>query len=530
MQVTGIGIAWILAIGSFALLASVIAYSVMMLHSHQRIGQLQRAKLDEVSRSEEKYRGLFDNSLAGMLKFRIDDWTILDSNAAVRAMLGCTTQEELQECLLRLPEPARDSIFASLTRDGIVEQYEIRTSRRSGETLYILFSARTVACDGSAQAVVIDVTERMRQMEKIQEQRALLDHAQDAILVIDTQGQVMYWNSGAEMMYGWTKEEVNGRRLDELLYASANSNCFEEAMEDIRQFKEWNGEHRHIRKDGREIIVDSRWKTVERGSNTEQTVMIVSSDVSEKKRLESQFIRAQKMESIALLTGGLAHDLQNVLAPIAMSAHLLKKRLSGKSSLAIMRAVEKSARSGIELVQSILTYGRGIIGERKHIQVGRMLVQVLDAVRHGQWQNVRIERKLKAKRWPVSGDSNQLKQVFRNLCVNALESMPQGGLLTVESSDVVLEGDRLDEAPNAETSHYVLVSVSDAGVGIPHEDLDKIFEPFFTTKERTGGTGLGLSVAYGIVKSHGGFIKVESAMGSGTTFHVYLPAVSEKSD
>jgi hypothetical protein len=213
-----------------------------------------------------------------------------------------------------------------------------------------------------------------------------------------------------------------------------------------------------------------------------------------------------------------------------MSAHLLKKRLSGKSSLAIMRAVEKSARSGIELVQSILTYGRGIIGERKHIQVGRMLVQVLDAVRHGQWQNVRIERKLKAKRWPVSGDSNQLKQVFRNLCVNALESMPQGGLLTVESSDVVLEGDRLDEAPNAETSHYVLVSVSDAGVGIPHEDLYKIFEPFFTTKERTGGTGLGLSVAYGIVKSHGGFIKVESAMGSGTTFHVYLPAVSEKSD
>lgn len=530
MQVTGISIAWILAIGSCALLASVVAYTVMMLHSHQRIGQLQRAKLEEVSRSEEKYRGLFDNSLAGILKFRIDDWTILDSNAAVRAMLGCSTQEELQECMLRLPDSARNSIFASLTREGIVEQHEIRTRRRSGETICILFSARAVARDGSAQAVVLDVTERNRQLEKIKEQSALLDHAQDAILVTDSQGRVTYWNSGAELMYGWTKDEADGRHLDELLYLSANRNSYDEAMEDVRQFEEWNGEHRHVRKDGIEIAVDSRWKTVHRNSDNEPSVMIVSSDITEKKRLESQFLRAQKMESIALLTGGLAHDLQNILAPIDMSAHLLRKRLSSKSSLAVLKAVEKSARNGIALVQSILTYGKGIIGERKDIHIGRLLAQVLDSARHRQWHDVRIQRKLGDQHCRVSGDSNQLKQVFLNLCVNAKESMPRGGVLTVESMDVELEDDRLDEMPNAETARYVLVSVSDTGEGIPQKDFDKIFEPFYTTKERTGGTGLGLSVSYGIVKSHGGFIKVESAMGSGTTFHVYLPAVSEKPD
>jgi two-component system cell cycle sensor histidine kinase/response regulator CckA len=528
VQPSGLSIAWILAIGSFALLVSIAAYTVLMVYSHRRIGELQRAKLEEVSRSEEKYKGLFDNSIAGISRFRLDDWTIIDSNGAAREMFRCTTPEELQECLLRMPHHARDSIRNALSRDGVVDQYEIETSRRNGEAMCILFSARMVG-EESAQAIVIDITERNRHKEKIREQGLLLDQAQDAILVIDAQGRITHWNTGGEEMYVWTKAEALGRHLGEMIYATSCRRHFEAAMEDVRQFKEWSGEQHNVCKDGKEIIVDSRWKAIERKSRAHHSVMIVNSDITEKKRMESQFKRAEKMESIALLTGGLAHDLQNILAPIDMSAHFLKKRLSGKSTLAVVKAIEESARSGIELVESILAYGKGVAGDRKVVNVGRLLTQVLDAVGRGAMKGVRIERKLKHQRWAVSGDANQLKQVFRNLCLNALESMPHGGVLRVESSDVEVGADGLDDMPGAESDTFVLVSVHDSGVGMEPENLDRIFEPFFTTKGQTGGTGLGLSVAHGIVQSHGGCIKVTSTMGSGTTFQVYLPAMTRGS-
>jgi len=382
VQFTGSDILWAVFGASLVLLALAIGYIVVLVYSHQRVARAQVMKLEEVKKSEEKYRSIFDNSLAGIMKFSIDTWTVFDSNEAIRTLFGCSSPTELQDCISNLSTSSREFIQQSLAKDGFISEYEIRAARRDGEELWILFSAKLTEGDRRAQAVVVDITKRKQFEEKIREQGELLDQTQDAIMVVDNHGTVTFWNAGAELMYGWAKEEILGRPISEVLFSSSRLDAYHAAMEDIHRFNEWNGEHYHKRKDGKEILAESRWRTVEKTSGSARFILIVNSDITEKKRLESQFVRAQKMESIALLTGGMAHDLQNILAPIAMSVDLLRRKVADESGQAILKAVEESAQSGLELVKNILTYGRGIAGERVTLNVNQVLDQVLNILEH----------------------------------------------------------------------------------------------------------------------------------------------------
>jgi two-component system cell cycle sensor histidine kinase/response regulator CckA len=525
LQNSGIDILFVVIGGSAILLLFAVAYVVVMISSHRRVIEAQQAKLEEVRRSEEKYRSLFDNSLVGIMKFSPDTWAVVDANEAIRTLFGCGSEEELQGCLENLSSSSRELIRQSLAREGRIAEYEIQTARKDGEDLWILFSARITPGEDLAQAVIVDITKRKEFEETIREQSALLDQTQDAIMVVDDHGKVTFWNAGAELMYGWAIDETLNRSIGELLYRPSRWEEFQAAMEDIGQFNEWHGEHYHRRKDGKEILVESRWRTVEKPSGGDRFILIVNSDITEKKRLESQFIRAQKMESIALLTGGMAHDLQNILAPIAMSVDLLRRKIPDESGRAILKAVEESARSGLELVKNIMTYGRGITGERVTLDVSRILEQVLSIVQRSLPETIRVERKLNGQAGYVSGDMNQLKQVFLNLCVNARDAMPAGGVLTIEAANVDSDENLLEYYPDADPGPYVVFSVTDTGKGVREEDLERIFEPFFTTRERGEGTGLGLSIAQGIVQSHRGYITVKSVVDRGTTFRVYLPAL-----
>lgn len=527
MQTPTPDIIWVLVAGTLLLLTFAVGYIVVMLSSHRRVTEAQQAKFEEVRRSEERYKSLFDNSVAGIIKFSLEHWTVVESNEAIRSLFRCTGNEELQNSILNLPEYARRAIQQSLQAGGFISEYEIHASRRDGEELWLLFSAKITREDHLAQAVMVDITKRKQYEEKIREQGTLLDQTQDAVVVVDGHGIVEYWNSGAELMYGWSRLDAVGRALGALLYSDVQWENFTAAMEDVRQYDEWNGEHRQRRKDGKEILVESRWKRIEKGAGKRLAILIVNSDVTEKRRLESQFIRAQKMESIALLTGGIAHDLQNILAPVAMSIPLLRRKLSDESARPILNTVEESARSGLELVQKILTYGRGISGQRVHLDVIQIVDEVLEIFAPGIASTIDLRRHVNGKPCFVSGDHNQLKQVLLNLFVNARDAMPSGGVLDVAVERRDSDETLIEEFPEAEGGSYVVVSIRDSGKGIPEENRDRIFEPFFTTKERGEGTGLGLSIAQGIVQSHRGYIAVKSVIDQGTTFRVYLPASSE---
>ena len=504
-----------------------VAYIAIVLSSGRRVIEAQKSKVAEVTKSAERYRALFEQSLAGMMKFSIESWQIVEGNASMRTMFACATDDELTVCFSHLPASARQFITESIRASGLVSEYEIKTRRSNGKEIWLLFSAKVVENDELVHAVVIDITKRKNYEATVNEQAALLNETQDAIIVTTEGGRISFWNRAAERTYGWSAKEAVGSSLDTLLYAAARQDEYQLILEHALENLEWNGENRHLKRDGKEILVESRWRVVQHGSGGHKSLLIVNTDITTRKRLEAQFVKTQKMESIALLTGGIAHDLQNVLAPVAMSIGLLREELKDETSLSVLKAVEESAQSGLQLVRNIMTYGKGIVGERVVVDISDLMRQVLSIVERGLPGSIVLNEDFFDSDWFVRGDVSQLKQVFMNICVNARDAMPDGGVLGIKIEDGHVNENDIVSYPESHPGRYVVVSIADSGVGISEDDLDRIFEPFFTTKEGGEGTGLGLSIVLGIVKSHDGFITVDSIVNRGTTFRVYLPEMED---
>jgi PAS domain S-box-containing protein len=245
-------------------------------------------------------------------------------------------------------------------------------------------------------------------------------------------------------------------------------------------------------------------------------------DISERKRVESQMLRTQRLESIGTLAGGVAHDLNNALAPILMSVELLRMEYPDATNLIEM--IETSARRGADMVRQLLTFAKGVEGARLLIQPLHLLKEMEKIIKGTFPKSIQVRIAFSKELKTILGDSTQLHQVLLNLCVNARDAMPNGGTLTLEAENAEIDAAYASSVAEARPGSYVVWRIKDTGTGIPAEILDRIFEPFFSTKGPDKGTGLGLSTVIGIIKSHGGFVRVYSVAGQGTTFTVYLPA------
>lgn len=363
--------------------------------------------------------------------------------------------------------------------------------------------------------------EREQAEDRIREQAALLDKARDAILVMDADGVITYWNAGAERLYGWTAEEAL-QKLNAATLSKFDEVKYRDALQHTVTQEEWHGELTQTNKDGRSLFVESRWSLIREGDNP-KAILMINTDVTEKKKLEAQFLRAQRLESIGTLAGGIAHDLNNVLTPILVSLKLLRE-MKGETPDEVLDTLEASAHRGASIVQQVLSFARGVEGEKALLQVKHPLNEVLKIAKDVFPRTVEIRSHFDPDLWPVHGDTTRLHQVFMNLVVNARDAMPNGGRLSITAENTHIDENYARMQPDAKPGSYVVVTVSDTGAGIPAGLLTKIFEPFFTTKEIGKGTGLGLSTAAGIVRSHGGFLTVYSEHGKGSSFKVYLPA------
>ncbi|HEY9167313.1 MAG TPA: PAS domain S-box protein [Candidatus Kryptonia bacterium] len=370
---------------------------------------------------------------------------------------------------------------------------------------------------------VATAIERKQTDEKIREQAALLNKSQDAITVETLDGKITFWNEGAERIFGWSSEEVIGKKFENL-FGDKMAADIQQARDRAINEGEWAGEVIRSNRSGDEIVLDCRWKLLSDSDGRRKSIMRVCTDVTERKKLESQFMRAQRLESIGTLAGGIAHDLNNVLSPIMMSVRALKRRVSDEQSEKILAAIESSAKRGAGMVRQVLMFGRGAKGERVILQPRHVIREVMSIASETFPKLIKVEHDVPKDLWTISGDATQLHQVLLNLSVNARDAMPDGGILTFTAQNVTLADDYARINIDAKPGKYVVLSVSDTGVGIPPGLQVKIFEPFFTTKEIGKGTGLGLSTVLALVKSHGGFINVYSEPGRGTTFKVYLPA------
>ncbi|WP_088889132.1 response regulator [Leptolyngbya ohadii] len=376
------------------------------------------------------------------------------------------------------------------------------------------------------QQLQLELSDRKQAEQKIREQAALLDVATDAILVRDLDHHILYWNQGAERLYGWTAEEALAQKANELL--SVTPAGIAKVMQTVLEQGEWHGEIHKVTKTGKPVIVEGRWTLVRDEAGQPKSVLIVDTDITEKKSLESQFYQAQRLESLGTLTSGIAHDLNNALTPILTIAQLLRMQQHEMDarSQEMLQVLEDSARRGADLVQQILTFTRGTGGERTPVEVVPLLQEVVKVTQQTFPKFITIRETVAAQPVsPVSANTTQLHQILMNLCVNARDAMPNGGTLTLSAENFEVNEVFAQMNLDARMGQYVLITVADTGTGMVPEVRDRIFDPFFTTKPLGQGTGLGLSTVLGIVRSYGGFIRVASEVGKGTQFKVYLPVV-----
>jgi PAS domain S-box-containing protein len=418
---------------------------------------------------------------------------------------------------------------------------QFRLRRPDGEVRWISTRAAAIANEvGEAIGFVgthediseakLDEVVRKQAEGIILEQAALLNITTDAIMVRNLEQQVLFWNQSAERLYGWTAAEVFQCNINERLKTTPATELAQ-AIKAVVEKGAWQGELIKTRKDGTEIVVASRWTLVRDEQGQPKSILTVDTDITEKKFLEKQFLRAQRMESLGTLAGGIAHDLNNILTPILAAAQLLPLTLPhlDERNQHIVQMLVDSSRRGSDLVQQILSFARGMDGQQTIVQVGHLLAEVVNIARQTFPKNIEVERNISTKDlWTVSADATQLHQVFMNLCVNARDAMPNGGTLRITAENLQADENYVRMNLNAHVGPYVVITVSDTGVGMPPKVIERIFDPFFTTKEEGKGTGLGLSTTLGILKSHSGFIDVYSEMGAGSRFKVYLPAAESE--
>lgn len=500
---------------------------------------LEQAKLRRVAaetqqklrQSEERFRQLAENIHEVFWSTDVAKNQMLYVSPAYETIWGRTC-----ESLYAAPKTWMEAIhpddrdrviYAAVARqmEGTYDE-EYRIIRPDGSQRWIRDRAFPVRNEkGEVYRVVglaRDVTERQQAHEQLREQASLLDKARDAIVVRDLEHRITYWNKGAEQLYGWAADDVAGKKISELIYR--DTTAFEAATAAATEHGEWFGEIEQVTKAGARILVEARWTLVRDEKGEPHSILAINTDITERKQMEQQFLRAQRLENIGTLAGGIAHDLNNVLSPILMSIGLLRLSSSDDRSKSMLTTIETSAKRGADMVRQILSFARGVEGQRTPLDVGLIIKDVRHLVQETFPKNLQIQCSIADGLPTVMGDHTQLHQILLNLCVNARDAMPTGGVLTITAVSTAVDALAASTQNEARACPYVLIKVIDTGTGMPPEVVDKIFDPFFTTKEVGKGTGLGLSTVLAIVKSHGGFVDVQSEPGRGTTFSISLPS------
>jgi len=421
----------------------------------------------------------------------------------------------------------RARVQAGLRLDQVSGKYDevYRVVQPDGSLRWIHDRAFPVRdADGVVFRVVgtaLDITNSRLAEARLSEQAALLDQANDAIMVRDLAHTILYWNQSAARLFGWSHDEALNQNARSLLAVDAAE--YNAATQALLEHGEWTGELERRARD-RKVTVSSRWTLVRDNEGAPKSVLVIDTDITGRRRAQEQALRAQRLESVGTLAGGIAHDLNNILAPIMMSIDSLREIVTDEDATPLLDILNESAHRGADLVRQVLSFARGVDGSRVPVSLVPLIKELLKVLRDTFPKSIDIRLEAPEHLWYVVGDPTQLHQVFMNLCVNARDAMPAGGRLVIGLENVVLDDTYATMNTDGREGPCVKVTVVDSGTGIPKDVRDRIFEPFFTTKAVGKGTGLGLSTTLAIVRSHGGFINVYSEPGLGTKFHLYLPA------
>jgi PAS domain S-box-containing protein len=493
----------------------------------------ERRRAEEALRvSEQKFAAAFQGCPEAISITSAATGRYLDVNDVFLKTVGFRREEvvgRLSHDLKVWVDPKdRDRWLALMQSNGHVHGYETPFRMHSGEIRLFEVSSEKIEINREPCYLhfIHDITLQKESEGRIRQQAALLDQTQDAVLVTDMEGRLRYCNKSAGRFFGMTESQLIGQGVERLMFPGKQAR-FREACLTTLEKGAWSGEATATSSVG-SCALSSRWTLIRDAFNRPDSFLIVNTDVTEQKRLEEQFLRAQRMESIGTLASGVAHDLNNILAPILMGADSLEPLARGSEEKEIIGLLRSSARRGADIVRQLLMFGRGAQGQRSHLQPGSLLKEMVRVMQETFPKSIRLEQDFPENLGLIHADPTQVHQVLMNLCVNARDAMPNGGTLSLSAENLVIDDYYAAMNREARPGPYVVIQVSDTGMGIPPEILHKIFDPFFTTKDPGKGTGLGLSTVLGIVKGHGGFTQVTSRPGQGSCFKIYFPAIEQK--
>lgn len=454
-------------------------------------------------------------------------------SAGVQGLHEVSAAEVLQDAAIftRQTHPEDLPTVRRLEAEALAEMKPLRMECRlmlpSGKIRWSLVtSAPRRLEDGDLiwDGLEMDITDFKTAEQQLSLQSTALAAAANVIIITDTQGRMQWVNEAFTRTTGYTSTEALGQNPRMLKSGSHPPEFYANLWATIVAGRVWHGELCNRRKDGT-IVEEETTITPVRDPGGQITHYIaIKQDITERKQLERLYLRAQRMESVGMLAGGIAHDLNNVLTPIIMGLELLKQMPLPPQIAPVIESMLNSTQRGAGIVKQVLTFARGTEGERSLVQIRHLVKDIIQMARETFPRNITLRSTCPADLWPLLADPSQMHQVLLNLGVNARDAMPLGGQLTFDAHNVTLDDAAAQKFAGGKPGDYVCLKVTDTGTGMAPETVDRIFEPFFTTKPAGQGTGLGLPTVLGIVRSHGGFLNVESQLGRGTTFAVFLPA------
>jgi len=499
----------------------------------------ERLAMEQALReSQEKFSKAFRSSPEPMCITTLEHGTYLEVNQAFCRLIGLEEAEILgkngMELGLYRSKEEREAGLAILRKGGRVQDLEVVLRDVHGHRLMLLWSAEVAEIGGTKCIISLlkDITERRTVEEKVREERerffTLLENAPFGVALVERDGTYTYVNPMFQKIFGYTLEEIpDGRTFLRLIFPDKQLRArvitaWKEALKRVEAGEVWPETFSVIAKDQVEKTVNFRVVPLKTGD-----YLITMEDVTEVEMLQRQILHAQKMESIGTLAGGVAHDFNNSLqAILGFTQLLLMEKPEDDPDVENLKKIEKTALKSRELVQQILTFSRKVESKRRPLDLNQEIREIEKLLYRTLPKMIKIKLRLAEGLEKIEADPVQLEQVIMNIAVNALDAMPRGGTLTIETANATLSQQYAKTHLGAVAGDYVLLLISDTGEGMDKKTLERIFEPFFTTKGVGKGTGLGLAMVYGIVKEHRGYIMCYSEKGKGTTFKIYFPVLN----
>lgn len=463
------------------------------------------------------------------------DGIITGWNKAAERLFGYSAAEAIGKPVdIIVPKDRKPELRSFLNRISSNESiagHETVRARKDGRQLDVVLNVSPLRSDGGeiigASEIAHDITEEKQSREKlrreIEERQRIFETSQDLILVTDGYGNLVQVSPSVKDILGYGPEDLIGHCATEFIHPDDLENTRDEMRAARRGQMKRSFEARYYHYDGHEVTLNwmGTW------SEPVRRYFFIGRDLTEKQAAEAQFRQVQKMDAIGQLTGGVAHDFNNVLTVITGTIGILGDAVADRPELAaITKLIDDAAERGAQLTRHLLAFARKQPLQPREIDVNALTLESAKLLHPTLGEQITIVPQLTEDAWPALVDPGQLSTAILNLALNARDAMPEGGTLVLETRNIFLDDGYASMNAEVVAGNYVMIAVSDTGSGIPLELLDRVFDPFFTTKEVGKGTGLGLSMVFGFVKQSGGHIKIYSEDGHGTSVKIYLPRSS----